>query len=67
MGAPRVRFHQFRRPSRLSRMVRVPQKVLPMANHWTEAAVAKRMGVVVRRVPERAPTRKPGTAVGREG
>lgn len=50
-GAPRVMFHQFRRPVWLRIVARVPQKVAPMANHWAPETMAKRAGVWVRRVP----------------
>ena len=51
IGAPRVMFHQFSRPVWFKMAIRVPQKVLPMANQWGPETREKRTGVWVRRVP----------------
>lgn len=63
MGAPRVRFHQFRRPFWLRSEVRKPQNVDPRANHWAPDAMENKTGVWVRTVPYKAPITVPGIAV----
>lgn len=45
IGAPRVLFHQFRRPVWFRTAVLVVQKVVPMAKHCAPEKMAKRVGV----------------------
>ena len=50
-GAPRDAFHQFSRPVESRSELRIPQNVLPMANHCAPETMAKSEGVDVRSVP----------------
>jgi len=50
-------------PKKFERKKDVPQKVVPRANHWAPAAIAKMIGCGERMMPATEPKTRPETPV----